>query len=118
MERRAIFSRKWMLISHQVRFRNTGDWVKFEIANYEFIVSRDRKGNLNAFHNTCRHRAYPLVETGAGKSQIFSCKYHGWSYGLDGKLAKAPRYDNLEGFDKSQNNLFKIHLKVDKTGFI
>lgn len=42
----------------------------------------------------------------------------GWSYGLDGELAKAPKYDDLDGFDKGQNGLFPIHVHIDKLGFI
>jgi phenylpropionate dioxygenase-like ring-hydroxylating dioxygenase large terminal subunit len=118
LERRAIFSRKWMLITHQVRLAQPGDWLKFEVAGYEFILSRDRKGDIHAFHNVCRHRAFPVVEAQQGTSKIFACKYHGWSYGLDGKLAKAPKYDELEDFDKSHNGLFPIHVHVDTNGFI
>lgn len=119
LERRAIFSKKWMLVTHKSRLPNAGDWLKFEIAGYEFVICRDRKGDVNGFHNVCRHRAFPVVQGGdQGTAKIFSCQYHGWSYGLDGKLAKAPKYDELTGFDKSQNGLFRIHVKVDQVGFV
>ncbi|PIG82808.1 hypothetical protein AARAC_003109 [Aspergillus arachidicola] len=118
LERRAIFSKKWMLITHEVRFPNSGDWVRFEIAGYEYLISKDRKGEFHAFHNTCRHRAYAVVDKPCGRNQILSCKYHGWSYSLDGKLTKAPWYEDVQNFDKSQNGLFKIHLRKDKLGFI
>ncbi|KAH7185031.1 Rieske [2Fe-2S] iron-sulfur domain-containing protein [Fusarium flagelliforme] len=119
LERRAIFSKKWLLVTHQNRLAKAGDWLKFNATGYEFVVTRDRKGGLNAFHNVCRHRAFPVVQGGTqGNSSIFACKYHGWSYGLSGNLAKAPNYDVLEGFDKSKNGLFKIHLKLDGYGFI
>lgn len=119
LERRAIFSRKWLLTTHQMRLKNVGDFLKFEVANYEFILAKDRQGNINAFHNICRHRAYPVVENCGGNAKIFACKYHGWSYSLDGKLAKPSRFEDMkEGFDKSQYGLFKIHTKVDEAGFV
>ncbi|CRK21524.1 hypothetical protein BN1723_012425 [Verticillium longisporum] len=118
LERRAIFSRKWLLTTHKSRLPNPGDWVKYDVAGYSFIVVQDRKGEINAFHNICRHRAFPVVTSTHGNSFIFSCKYHGWSYGLSGNLAKAPGYQDLEGFDKSQNGLFPIHVHIDKNGFI
>ncbi|MCF7632423.1 Rieske 2Fe-2S domain-containing protein [Oscillospiraceae bacterium SCCA1] len=118
LERRAIFSRKWMLITHKVRLSKPGDYLKFNVAEYEFILCRDRENNINGFHNVCRHRAFPVVTEPKGTSRIFSCKYHGWSYGLNGKLAKAPGYQELQGFDKSQNGLFPIHVRVDNNGFI
>lgn len=118
LERRAIFSQKWLLTTHKLRFPNIGDWVRFEIAGYAFIVVKDREGNVNAFHNVCRHRAFPVVTEEGGMSKIFSCQYHGWSYGLNGKLAKAPGYQELEGFDKSKNGLLPIHVHVDVNDFI
>lgn len=118
LERRAIFSRKWMLITHMHRLQKAGDWLKFDIAGFPFVLCRDREGNINGFHNVCRHRAYPVVEGDKGCAKIFACKYHGWSYGLNGKLAKAPGYQELEGFDKSKNGLLRIHVRVDVNGFI
>ena len=41
-----------------------------------------------------------LFQEQEGNKRVFACKYHGWSYGLDGKLAKAPKYDELEGFER------------------
>ncbi|KAM5356693.1 hypothetical protein ACJ41O_003339 [Fusarium nematophilum] len=118
LERRAIFSRKWLLTTHKHRVPNTGDWVRYDAAGYDFVIVKDRQGNINAFHNVCRHRAFPVVTEDKGNSLLFSCKYHGWSYGLNGNLAKAPAYQDLEGFDKSKNGLFPIHVHIDKNGFI
>ncbi|KAE8348973.1 Rieske [2Fe-2S] iron-sulfur domain-containing protein [Aspergillus coremiiformis] len=118
LERRAIFSRKWMLITHTLRLPSTGDYLVYDIAGYPFILVRDKVGNINAFHNICRHRAFPVVTEEKGTARIFACKYHGWSYGLNGKLAKAPGYQELEGFDQDKNGLFQIHVHVDNNGFI
>jgi phenylpropionate dioxygenase-like ring-hydroxylating dioxygenase large terminal subunit len=118
LERRAIFSRKWLLTSHTLRFHKTGDWLRYTIAGFSFILVRDKEGAVNAFHNVCRHRAFPVVTEDGGTSRIFSCKYHGWSYGLNGKLAKAPHYQDLNGFDKSKNGLLPIHVHTDVNGFI
>jgi len=118
LERRSIFSRKWLMTTHKSRVKDTGDYVRYDIAGFNFIISRDRSGNIHAFHNICRHRAYPVVEKDNGTAKIFACRYHGWSYGLDGKLAKAPGYSEIQGFDKTQNGLFPIHVHIDNNGFI
>jgi phenylpropionate dioxygenase-like ring-hydroxylating dioxygenase large terminal subunit len=118
LERRAIFSKKWLLTTHKLRLQENGDWLRYDIAGFDFIICRDRQGNINAFHNVCRHRAFPIVTSDSGRNHVFSCKYHGWSYGLNGKLAKAPSYQELEGFDKSQNSLLPIHVHIDDKGFI
>ncbi|KAJ6069329.1 hypothetical protein N7499_011216 [Penicillium canescens] len=118
LERRAIFSKKWMAITHETRFPNSGDYVQYTVAGYNFFVIKDRKNTIRAFHNVCRHRAYPVMESESGTASIIACKYHGWSYGLDGKLAKAPKYQDIDGFDKSTNGLFPVHVHIDKLGFI
>ncbi|RMZ88477.1 hypothetical protein DV736_g4295, partial [Chaetothyriales sp. CBS 134916] len=118
LERRAVFSRKWLLTTHKNRLKAPGDWLRYDIAGFNIVLSRDRNGNINAFHNICRHRAYPIVDGDNGTSRIFACRYHGWSYGLDGKLAKAPGYQDLPNFDHTQNGLFPIHAYVDTNGFI
>jgi phenylpropionate dioxygenase-like ring-hydroxylating dioxygenase large terminal subunit len=77
LEKRAIFSKRWLCVSHSMRFKNKGEFVKFEIAGYSFFIIRDRKHELKAFLNICRHRAYPIMEAESGKASILSCKYHG-----------------------------------------
>ena len=118
LERRAIFSRRWLLITHKSRFSNPGDYVRYSVANYDIVLSKSRSGDIHAFHNVCRHRAYPVVETDAGNAKIFSCRYHGWSYGLSGNLAKAPGYQEFPTFDKTKNGLFPIHTRIDRNGFV
>lgn len=118
LERRAIFSRRWLLITHKSRLQVPGDFLRYEIADYDFVINVDKQGAIRAFHNVCRHRAYPVVEKECGSARVFSCRYHGWSYGLNGNLAKAPKYQELEGFDKDANGLFPIHTHVDINGFI
>lgn len=51
----------------------TSDWNR--LGSIEYIVSRDEKGVLHAFHNVCRHHASLLV-AGTGKKSCFACPYH------------------------------------------
>ena len=77
LERRAIFSKSWILISHSLQFAENGKYVKYEMAGYPFFVIKDRTGSINAFLNVCRHRAFPIVHKDSGKALVLSCKYHG-----------------------------------------
>lgn len=117
VERRAIFSRKWQILTHSSRFPGVGDYLKYDIAGFEILLVKNRDNEINGFHNICRHRAFPVVTEDKGTARILSCKYHGWSYGLNGKLAKAPSYQDIPGFDKSRNSLFPIHVHIDQRGF-
>lgn len=37
---------------------------------------------------------------------------------LNGKLAKAPKFDDVQGFKKEEQNLFPVHIYIDMLGFI
>lgn len=119
LERRAIFSKRWLLITHKLRFTKPGDFLRFQQAGYSFVLCLDKDNTtINGFHNVCRHRAFPVVTEDKGNARIFSCKYHGWSYGLNGKLAKAPRFDTVPSFNKEEHGLFPVHVHVDEMGFV
>ncbi|UPX09314.1 uncharacterized protein EKO05_0000005 [Ascochyta rabiei] len=118
LERRAIFSSRWILVTHRLRFTKPGDYVSFKEAGFSFFLVKDRDNKINGFHNICRHRAYPVVSQESGCTAILSCKYHGWSYGLKGNLAKAPKFDTVAGFDKSQQGLLPVHTYIDMLGFV
>jgi phenylpropionate dioxygenase-like ring-hydroxylating dioxygenase large terminal subunit len=50
LEKRAIFSTRWLLTTHQYRLPNNGDWQKYQMINYHFVVCRDHNGQIKAFH--------------------------------------------------------------------
>jgi len=54
LERRAIFSKHWFLISHQARYKNIGDYVQYEMAGFSFVVVRNKENKVVGFHNICR----------------------------------------------------------------
>lgn len=118
LERRAIFSKRWIMITHSLRFTQAGDYVAFTEAGFRFFLIKDRQGQIRGFHNICRHRAYPIVTKESGHVSTLCCRYHGWSYGLQGNLAKAPRFETVPTFDKSKHSLLGIHTHIDTRGFV
>ena len=69
---------------------------EFAVARTSLLVVRDRDGQVRAFHNICRHRGNKLVWTDSlretrGRAAQFTCKYHGWRYGLDGACTSCNR---------------------------
>src|SRR5882757_6649190 len=61
-----------------------GSYVARDAALTPIVVVRGRDGKARAFLNACRHRAAQVVPTGAGNKAALTCRYHGWTYGLDG----------------------------------
>lgn len=118
LEKRAIFSKTWLHVCHSSLFSKAGDYRTFQIASFSFVVILGKDGRLRAFHNVCRHRAYTVATKEAGSCLVLRCKYHGWSYDTQGKLIKAPKFEDVAGFDKSQNGLYEIRTFIDSSGFV
>lgn len=107
-----------MCVSHRGRFRKVGDYIVYEVAGFRFFMILGKDMIVRSFHNVCRHRAFPVARKQSGSALVLGCRYHGWSYDTSGTLIKAPYFDNIPGFDKSQNSLFEIHTKEDRYGFL
>nr|WP_240894843.1 aromatic ring-hydroxylating dioxygenase subunit alpha [Kineococcus siccus] len=95
-ELQKIWYRTWVWVAHESQLRKAGDFVTSHVADQPVIVSRDRKGNLNVLVNRCRHRGASVCETPRGNGNGFTCPYHAWSYGLDGKLRGIPYPEGYE----------------------
>src|SRR5262249_32633784 len=65
---------------------------------------------INALLNVCRHRGSRICDTPTGHESRLTCRYHGWTYGLDGSLRAASRM--AEGFDRSRHGLHRLHVRV------
>ncbi|KAJ5205388.1 Aromatic-ring-hydroxylating dioxygenase alpha subunit [Penicillium cf. griseofulvum] len=118
LERRALFSQTWLYISHSSQFHKPGSYQSFDVAGFPVFLIRGKDDKIRAFHNVCRHRAYTITKKETGASTILGCRYHGWSYNTTGRLVKAPHFDDVPGFDKSQNSLFEVHTHTTDQGLI
>ena len=68
---------------------------------------RDRDGRARVFRNACRHRGMALVE-GPGCAHALVCRYHGWTYRLDGSLSHVPHADAFPDLDMSTRGLVEV----------
>ena len=70
------------------------------------IVTRDRDGELRAFHNTCRHRGSQICQPGKGASARLVCPYHRWTYELTANW-RTPRACRRD-FDRGEHGLVPV----------
>lgn len=125
LEREAIFKRAWLNVGRIEQVPRTGSYFTKEInaAKTSIIVVRGSDGEVRAFHNICRHRGNKLVwndfpnEETSGTCRQFTCKYHGWRYGLDGALAFVQQEEEFFDLDKDAYGLVSVHCEV-WAGFI
>ena len=71
---------------------------------------RGEDGVLRAFLNVCRHRGAQLCPTAEGQTRTLQCRYHAWTYGLDGRLLRAPGLQDSADFDRGAFGLVPVAL--------
>lgn len=108
MER--LLSRRWLLVDHESRIPDKGDYFLFNIGNESIIIIRESDDKVNALFNVCRHRGSRVCLEQQGNKKLLTCPYHAWTYNLDGELR--PPQLMPAGFDRSQHNLHKCHITV------
>jgi choline monooxygenase len=108
-DQQAVFAKCWQLVGRAGEVQAIGDHIVADIAGKPIIVVRGNDGALRAFFNVCKHRAGPLVLVSGNASQL-QCKYHGWTYTLEGQLRAAHEMQQAEGFDLSCIHLDAVHV--------
>ena len=89
-ERERVFERAWLVVGHEDMVRKPGDYITNYMGEVPVIVTRDLQGEIHILVNRCAHRGNQVCLYDRGKANSFTCSYHGWSYGLDGKLVGVP----------------------------
>ncbi len=115
LERERVFFKTWQAVGHAGEVAQAGDFFPVDLAGEPLVVVRGADGELRAFYNVCRHRG-AVVACGAGQgARSLNCPYHGWVYGLDGKLCGGPpEFESVEGFERGTNGL--VPVRVDTFG--
>jgi choline monooxygenase len=111
VERDRVFAASWQLAGHAGELARSGDHLVGSVAGVPVVVVRGPDGVLRAFHNVCRHRAGPLAtESGAGATAL-RCRYHGWTYTLEGRLRAAPEMGAARAFDPAAIALPQVQVR-------
>ena len=84
-----------------------GSYVAREAAGTPIVAVRGNDGKVRAFRNACRHRGME-VASGSGSCRAFVCRYHGWTYNLEGSLRHIPHEDGFPGFEKDCHSLVPV----------
>lgn len=111
MEQRSVFARSWQLVAHHNQLAEPGDHVVEKVGEVPVIVIRGQDGVLRAFPNVCRHRAGPLALCNGKGARALHCKYHGWTYTLEGQLRSAPEMQAAADFNAADIRLppLRVH---------
>lgn len=112
LDARAVFAPSWQLVCHQSQLSGVGDHVVTAIAGLPLLVVRSDEASIRAFHNVCRHRAGPIASCDGRGATALRCRYHGWTYGLDGVLRAAPEMGRTPDFHLADVRLPEVRVQL------
>lgn len=101
LEAEKIFYKTWQPVGRRDDLARIGDFFSCEVLDQPLVIARNSAGDLRAFYNVCPHRA-AVVAHGRGNRKSLQCKYHGWTYDLDGKLLRAPEFEGVQDWNKDE----------------
>ncbi|MFM7151839.1 MAG: aromatic ring-hydroxylating oxygenase subunit alpha, partial [Gemmataceae bacterium] len=113
-ERKHVFGRGWQLVGRGDAVARPGTFFTFDLAGEPILVVRDASGILRAFYNVCRHRAARVMVQEQGDCTRLRCRYHGWTYDLEGRLRGTPEFDGVRDFSREDHGL--VSLPVSEWG--
>jgi Rieske 2Fe-2S family protein len=87
----AIFGQSWLMAGFECELPKSGSYLALTVGKWPVLITRNRDGEIKAFHNSCRHRGSLICQNGHGSSARLVCPYHRWTYDLDGALLAAGR---------------------------
>lgn len=100
-----IFKRVPLMLALSCEMPEPGDYKAMDAMGLPVLITRDKQGVVHAFLNVCAHRGAPVANDGHGKCARFTCKYHSWTYGLDGKLLAVSDREKFGEIDKATRGL-------------
>jgi len=103
----ALLRRRTIPLCPSAALPSAGAFLTREAAGTPLLAVRGDDGRVRVFKNACRHRGVQVAE-GAGCQRAFACRYHGWTYGLDGALRHVPHEHGFPGLDKPARGLAPV----------
>jgi choline monooxygenase len=108
LERQHVFGGSWQMVARADQLAKAGSFVTADVAGEPILIVRDDQGALRAFHNVCRHRAAQVINLPEGQVSKLRCRYHGWTYDLQGRLRGTPEFDGVQDFCKENEGLVAL----------
>ena len=89
-EKQTVFSTGWLPLCADGQLAKPGDFVALTVGGWSAFAVRDEAGAVRVLRNACRHQNMQVVGTPSGHCETFRCRFHGWTYDLQGRFVSAP----------------------------
>jgi phenylpropionate dioxygenase-like ring-hydroxylating dioxygenase large terminal subunit len=103
-----IFLKMPLLAALTAEMPNPGDYKSMDLMGKPVLITRKTDGSVDAMLNVCTHRAMILTPEGHGNKKRFSCPYHAWTFGNDGKLIGVSEPAKFGAICKEDKGLKKL----------
>jgi nitrite reductase/ring-hydroxylating ferredoxin subunit len=90
IEKRTLFSTEWLPLCCDGQIAKPGDFLSATVGGWGVFGARDKEGTVRVLRNACRHQNMQVVGTPSGNCESFRCRFHGWTYDLQGRFLGAP----------------------------
>nr|WP_246350472.1 aromatic ring-hydroxylating dioxygenase subunit alpha [Sphingobium boeckii] len=84
-----------------------GDKLLFDALGPEILILRDEDNIVRAFLNICPHRAARVV-TNCDSRKRMTCRFHGWTFDLKGRLIGLPGKEGFPDLDRAGRGLIPV----------
>jgi phenylpropionate dioxygenase-like ring-hydroxylating dioxygenase large terminal subunit len=105
----------WQCVAHISQIPAPGDFLNLDLLGEPLIIVHGKDGVVRALSRVCPHRSMDIMPDGfgynghspaeagsakpaCGKTRLFLCPYHAWTFELDGRLKACPEMHQAEGF--------------------
>jgi len=102
-------------VAHVSQVPNPGDFLNLDLLGEPLIVVHGKDDAIRVLSRVCPHRSMDIMpegfgyaghspaeardgKTDCGRTRLFLCPYHAWTFELDGQLKACPEMHEAEGF--------------------
>ncbi len=107
-----LFARSWQYCGPASALAEPGAHENVRVAGHPVIITHDAEAGVRAWFSVCQHRGGPLTMRCGEAGPFFQCRYHGWTYNLDGSLRGTPQFERGAGFDPDDHSLHPVRCEV------
>lgn len=116
-ERDQVFAKSWTGLWFASDLPKKGYVKPVDFMGLPLVILRNKQDEIKVFHNVCSHRGMILVHDEMEVQGALRCKYHSWSYNLDGELKGTPHLGGIgqqrsEGFNHCDHGLRPVRSVV------
>ena len=110
LEKEHIWKKQWQMACREEDIPRVGDRIRYDVADLSFFVVRVGAQRFQGYWNCCRHRGRQLCD-GFESGDYIQCRFHGWTYALDGSIKWVPGNWDFPARDKYEYSLRKVRTE-------